>query len=77
MTDGCESMINAIQNEPCIGDASLRAREDEKSSFSNILFYSDNVSFLFPVIKRLTTPAAAALIIKHAETNSTSSAILK
>jgi hypothetical protein len=30
MTDGCESLINAIQNEPCIWDTNLNAGEDEK-----------------------------------------------
>jgi hypothetical protein len=30
MTDGCESLINAIQSEPCIWDTNLNAGEDEK-----------------------------------------------
>jgi hypothetical protein len=57
----------------------LHAGEDEKELvFECIFFYPDReFPFLFPVIKKLTTLAAAAIVAEHAKANSTSSALLK
>jgi hypothetical protein len=57
----------------------LTQEKMKKSSFSNTLFFTQTECFLFlfPVINRLITPAAAAIIAEHAKTNSSSSAILK
>jgi hypothetical protein len=70
---------NAIQNEACIWDTSLNAEEDEKELVFKYTFFiqKERFLFLFPIINRLIIPAAAAIIAEHAETNSSSSALLK
>jgi hypothetical protein len=61
-------MNNAIHDEPYNRGTSLNAG-DEKELVLEYTFYPEYLLFLFPVINRFITPAAAAIIAKHAQTN--------